>query len=193
MKRIFQLCLSLLIICLFGCATAGGMAENLSSIPQGKGLVLFSTGADKTNLSQSTTLKLVEGASRKRYDKVMINIDYPFASNFPNEHGHVRTLALPEGDYYLLTDSGNPFVVMTKGPVYKFKVINGRITYIGNFRLTGNQLLWSSSESKYKRDVDYFRQKNPNLSGIRIDTQSVEKAPEDVSKFRTNGIIWDLP
>ncbi len=91
----------------------------------------------------------VEGASRKRYDKVMINIDYPIASNFPNEHGHVRTLALPEGDYYLLPDSGNPFVVMTKGAVYKFKVVNCHITYIGNFHLTGNQLLWSMSESKY--------------------------------------------
>jgi hypothetical protein len=193
MKRIIQRCLYLLLTCLLGCATAGGMVENVQSIPQGKGLVLFSTGAYQTNLSQSTTLKLVEGASRKRYDKVMINIDYPFASNFPNEHGHVRALALPAGDYYLLPDSGNPYVVMKKGAVYKFKVINGHITYIGNFYLSGNLLSWSFSESKYKRDVNYFLLKNPNLSGGRIESQRVEIAPEDVSEFRTKGIIWDLP
>lgn len=190
MKRILQFCLSLLLACLLGCATIGGMSENLTSVPPGKGLVLFSTGADKTNLSFSTSLTLVEGASRKRYDKVIINIDYPFSSNFPNEHGHVRTLALPEGDYYLMPSSGNPYFVITKAPVYRFKIINGRITYIGNFHLSGSVLSWS--ESKYKRDADYFLIKNPNLSGSRIDLQRVEVA-SDVSQFKTRGIIWDLP
>ncbi len=191
MRGILRVYLSLLLICLLGCATAGGIAENLTSIPEGKGLVLFSTGADKTNLANSTTLALVQGTSRKRYDKVVINIDYPFSSNFPNEHGHVRTLALPEGEYYLMPTSANPYVVMKHAPVYRFKTTNGRITYIGNFHLSADRLLlWS--DSKYKRDVDYFFQKNPNLSGSRIDLQKAEIA-SDVSQFGIKGIIWDLP
>jgi hypothetical protein len=190
MKRIIQSCLCLPLICLLGCTTVGGMAENLASVPQGKGLVLFSTDADKTNVSQSTSLSLVDGGSRKKYDKVIINIDYPFSSNFKNEHGHVRTLALPEGDYYLVPSSTNPYLVMTKAPVYKFRIINGRITYIGNFHLSGNMLSWA--ESKYKRDVDYFLQKNPSLSGSRIDLQKIEVA-SDVSHFKTKGIILGLP
>lgn len=190
MKGILQFCLSLLLICLLGCATGGGIAENLTVVPQGKGLVLFSTGADKTNLSFSTTLILVEGTSRKKYNSVNINIDYPFSSNFHNEHGHVRTLALPEGEYFLMPNSANPYVVTTKAPVYRFKIAKSRITYIGHFHLSGNSLSWA--ESKYKRDVDYFLQKNPNLSGTRINPQRVEVA-SDVSEFKTKGIIWDLP
>jgi hypothetical protein len=193
MKRILQIGLSLLLICLFGCATiGGGVVENLSVVPQGKGLVLFSTGADKTNMSFGTSLTLVEGASLKRYDKVVINIDSPFSSsNFPNEHGHVRTLALPEGEYYLMPSAVNPYEVMTKAPVYRFKIMNGHITYIGNFHLSATRSL-SWADSKYKRDVDYFLQKNPNLSGSHIDVQRVEVA-SDVSQFKTKGIIWGAP
>jgi hypothetical protein len=190
MRRIFQFCLSMLLISLLGCATAGGLAENLTAVPQGKGLALFSTGADTTNRALSTSLNLVQGSSRRKYDKVMINIDYPFASNFPTEHGHVRTLALPEGEYYLVPDVSNPFAVTTKGRIYGFKVINGRITYIGNFHLSGNLLSWS--ESKYKRDVDYFLQKNPGMTNIPIERQEVKNAG-DISQFRFGGIIWDLP
>jgi hypothetical protein len=190
MKRILEISLSFLLICLSGCATVGGMPENLASVPPGKGLALFSTGAAQTNLSFSTSLALVEGASRKKYDKVIINLDYPFSSNFPNEHGHVRILALPEGDYYLMPSSGNPYFVTTHAPVYRFKVVTGRITYIGNFHLAGNLLSWSGS--KFQRDVDYFLKKNPNLSDSRIDVQKVEVA-SDVSKFPTKGIIWDAP
>jgi hypothetical protein len=192
MKRIRQCCLLVLLgSSLLGCATTGNtIAENLISVPHGKGLVLFSTGAAKTNLSFSTCLTLVEGTSQKKYDKVIINIDYPVSSYFPNEHGHVRTLALSEGEYYLLPRSGNPDFVMTKSPVYKFRVANNRITYIGNFQLYGNLLSWS--ESKYRRDVDYFVQKNPAMASIPVEPQKIEIV-SDVSQFKIKGIIWDVP
>ncbi len=191
MKKNIQLCLSLMLICLLGCATAGNIAENLTSVPEGKGLVLFSTGADTTNFAKSTSLALVQGTSLKKYDKVIINIDYPFSSNFPNEHGHVRTLSLPEGDYYLMPSSVNPYFVTTRAPVFKFRATKDHITYIGNFHLSATPSL-SWSDSKYKRDVDYFLQKNPNLTSIRIDIKNPEPA-SNVSQFKTKGIIWDLP
>jgi hypothetical protein len=192
MKQIRQYFLLILLgSSLLGCATTGHtIAENLASVPHGKGLVLFSTSADKTNLSFSTGLTLVEGASRKKYDKVIINLDYPFSSDFPNEHGHVRTLALPEGEYYFLPRSGNPYFVMTKAPVYKFKVTNSRITYIGNFHLSGNLLSWSGSQ--YRRDVDYFVQKNPAMANVSAEPQRIEVV-SDVPQFEVKGIIWDVP
>jgi len=186
-KQILLLCLALLN----GCATTGqNVVENLPSVPPDRGLVLFSTGAATTNLSSSTGLTLVEGVSLKKYDKVAISIDYPFSSHLPNEHGHVRTLALTGGDYFLLPRSGNPYFVLTKAPVYKFRVTNGQITHIGNFYLSGNSLSWSGST--YNRDVDYFLQRNPKLSGNRIDSQRAEVV-SDVSQFKIQGIIWDVP
>jgi hypothetical protein len=192
MARILQLCFALLLVSsLAGCATPGqGTAENLTSIPQNRGLVLFSTSADKTNLSFSTVLTLVEGASLNKYDKVYINIDYPFSSNFPDEHAHVRTLALPQGEYFLLPSSGNPYLVMARAPVYKFKVSNDRIAYIGNFHLANNALRWE--ESKLKRDVDYFVRKNPGMANVPVEPQKAEIA-SDASRFRVNGIILRGP
>ena len=196
MKRMLRLCISLQLIYLFGCTTIGEMSENLISVPQGKGLVLFSTGADRTTMWLDTGLMLVEGSTRRKYERALISVNYPISSDFPHEHGHVRTLALPEGDYYLLPESGGescflPNVyVENKAPVYKFKSSSGRISYIGNFYLSeDNVLTWS--ESKYKRDADYFLQRNPSLSGIPIDIQKVEVASE-VSQFRVKSCIWGI-
>jgi len=154
-------------------------------------MVLFSTSAETTNLSFSTSLILAEGVSQKVYDKLSFNIDYPFPSNFTNEHAHVTTIVLPEGEYYLLPRSGNPFFVVTAAPVYKFRVVNARITYIGNFHLSGGNLLaWS--EMKYQRDVDYFVQKNPAMANTRIDRQEVELT-SNIGQFEGKGIIFGTP
>ena len=133
--------LAILVMVCCSCTTTGHSGlENLKSIPEGKGVLLFSTGASKTNLSFSTGLSLVNGKTHKKYDGVVINIDYPFPSNFKTEHGHVVTLVLPAGEYYLIPRSGNPAFVMKNAPVYGFNVINGKVCYIGNFFLNGNAL-----------------------------------------------------
>ena len=199
MKRLGLFLLAVVLVAgMAGCSTTGRkIAENLTSLPPTKGLVLFSTGASKTSAAFSTNLLLFEGSSRKRYNKVVINIDYPFHSHFANEHGHVRTLLLPAGDYYLLPEIANPYVWRTDpynptrhDPVYKFTVQSNRVAYIGNFWSSGHHLSWS--DLKLSRDKSYFLQKNPGMVSIPIEPQKPEVV-SDVLSFGGKGIIWSLP
>jgi hypothetical protein len=168
MKNAFLLLLALLA----GCATVGStVVENMTNIPSGKGVVIFSTGANRTNLSFSTGLSLVQAETRKKYDKVVINIDYPFASHFPTQHGHVRSLTLPEGDYFLIARSGNPYFCLTKYPTYQFTVKKGTISYLGSFQLSSDQIRLTTSNQQ--RDLQYFLQRNPAIQRNDISDQSV--------------------
>jgi len=179
-----------------GCATVGRhVITDLKSAPQEKGLALFSTGAKETNLAFSTGLTLIEGVSLKKYDKVIMNFDYPFASHFPNEHGHLRSLILPEGDYYLAPTPGNPAFVMVEFPVFKFHVKKGEISYLGDLFLSGSRIQLTNDFEN--RDLNLFLSKNPSLqrgdiaSGkMEIHTQFVSNKP---NSFYIKGIIWDLP
>lgn len=199
-KLIIWTCISILSLVIPGCATVGGgIVENLERIPTNRGLVLFSTSADKTNLASSTSLRLVEGSTLKSYDKVIINLDYPFfGSPF-----HVRSLVLPEGWYYLQPTSVNPHLAVTETPIYRFRVRAGSATHIGSFHLSLSQvsrpirsrkihgsLIWSSET--YARDVEYFRSKNPESNGISFQRQTIEFGPS-WSTFRTQGTIGDIP
>src|SRR5512138_1618008 len=174
-------CLLSLALILSGCATVGGMSENLASIPPGKGVALFSTGAAKTKLSFSTRLALIQGSSRKQYSQVNINLDYPAASDFSGEHGHVRNLVLPAGEYYLMPVAVNPFSEITKGSVYRFQVAEGRTTYLGNFFLANDVISWSDQMAQ--RDSDLFRRKNPAFAATKIEPQKVELAG-DLADFQ---------
>lgn len=185
------------IVLLCGCATTSGSNADLSEIPKGRGIVLFSTGADKTNGTQSTGLSLVQAQTRKMYDKIVINIDSPFfTSNFPNEHAHVRSLILPEGDYFLILKSGNPAFCLIIYPTYFFSVKEGNITYIGSFQLSSNQL--TLTQSNRARDIEYFQQKNQKLMTKDIASQIPIVSSEKYDYCSpghsfVKGIIWDLP
>jgi hypothetical protein len=186
----------LLVIVLVGCATVGSkVGQNMTEIPKGKGIVLFSTGADKTNLAFSTGLRLVQAESRKVYDKVIVNIDYPFTSDFPDRHGHVRSLTLPAGRYFLIPKSGNPAFCLTSYPTYEFSVEPGGITYIGSFQISANRLKWDATSQN--RDIDYFLRKNPALVTHTIEKQSVNIGTVQIDNCDSNtfmrGIIWDSP
>jgi hypothetical protein len=152
-------------------------------------LVLFSTGADKSRLTYRSSLRLVEGASRKMHDKVIVNIDYPFESAFPDEHGHVRTLVLPTGEYFLVPETPFAAAVPVR-PVFRFTVRSGAATYIGNFSLSDNRLSWSAS--KFLRDRDYFIQKNAAMKEGSIEPQTAEIV-SDTSTFVVRGILWGVP
>lgn len=156
-----------------------------------KGLVVFSTSAAKTNLSLSTSLTLVEGRTFKQYDKVLINMDYPlFGSNFEDRHGHVRSLILPEGDYYLLPTPGNPAFFTTKAPIYKFTVARNEAAYLGNIDLAASHLTYSTDFQS--RDVAFFKEKNPAFATTTFRLTPLEKGPA-LSDFKIQGTIWEAP
>lgn len=192
MKRL--LLLAALFLC--ACTIAGkGVVSDVSAVAPGKGLVIFSTGAAQTSIPFSTRLMLVEGASMKRYDKVAISIDYPFASNFPDMHGHVRTLTLGPGKYYLLPVAGNPAMRTLKTPIYSFEVKPDTIEYIGDIYLDGNTL--SLRPDFRERDISYFLDRNPALKSHVIETDPIrlDRYLEggDANPFKVEGVIWEAP
>jgi hypothetical protein len=167
----------------------------MTAVPSDKGVVVFSTSADSTSSVASIGLYLVQAATRKRYDRVVINIDYPFKSHFPSEHAHVRSLTLPAGDYYFIPYGDNAIFCLVKYPTYGFSVEAGSIAYLGAFRLSSNALTVSSY--RRERDVAYFVDRNPSLrseeikpEALVIGDRSVDSCDADES---VDGIIWNLP
>lgn len=193
MQRFYILLIGVLLA---GCATVGtNVASDIAGVPADKGVVIFSTGAEQTNFSFSTALWLVDGESLKRYDKVIINLDYPFSSHFPGTHVHVRSLTLKPGLYYLVPVPGNPFFRTTRAPIYAFKALPGRVTYIGSVSLKNRSLLVTAAEQE--RDMSYFLARNPKLRGESIKTElmTVDRYihPDTPTPLEVKGIIWEAP
>jgi hypothetical protein len=191
-----KIALFLVSLVLAGCTTVGtGVVTGIADVPPDKGVVVFSTGADQTNLSFSTALMLVDGESYKRYDKVIVNTDYPFSSHFAGEHGHVRSLSLKPGSYYLIPVSVNPFFVTTKAPIYKFAVAGGAVTYVGNVSLKNRVL--TISESYQERDVKYFLDRNPKIGPEQVKKMMMKVdgylTPGSPPPFTIKGVIWEAP
>lgn len=182
---------SLSIIFIVACATIGKhVSKNMTSIPVDKGLVLFSTGSSKTSIANSTNFFLVDGSSKKWYTKAEIRIDYPNASDIPNEHTNIRTLLLPEGDYFLVPKALNPTYYYKDAPVYKFTVKKNQATYIGNFWLYDSGLKWTVKN--FDRDKEFFLKNNPGMINCTIEPQVIEVA-SNVAMFEIKGQITTLP
>ena len=180
-----------------GCAIAGkDVAADLGGIPAGKGIAVFSTSADELSLSFSTRLMLVEAASQKKYDKVVIFMDAKLGVtyNFPETNTAVRSLTLPAGDYYLVPVSGNPMMRTIKTPVFRFTVAPGSVQYLGTVRIAQARLTLESDHRA--RDLDFFLGKNPALRSAPVETSPLAfdryLAPGG-DQFEIKGTIWDVP
>lgn len=176
---------------LFGCTTIGhDVTKGIEKIEPGRGIVLFSTGALETSIANSTQLRLVNGDSLKWYDRVMLDIDFPKTFHFKEVNGQVRSLELPAGEYYFTVASGNPYLDMVKAPVYKFMVKEKEISYIGEYFVSGNHIIWSTDQ--LKRDMSFFIANNPSLAEVPVNVQNTttDILHED---FQTNGIIFSMP
>jgi hypothetical protein len=181
-----------------GCAIAGkGVATNLESVPPSKGVVVFSTSADELSASFAWRLMLVEGESRKKYDKVVIflNAKLAAAPTFAEQNSVVRTLTLPPGDYYFVPVPVNPALDLVRTPVYRFSVVAGAVEYIGTVHLEQQRL--TVEQSHFDRDVEFFKQKNPTLRDVKVQasTMAVDRylSRESGAGFEIKGIIWDAP
>ncbi len=196
MRRAFTS--TLVALALGGCAIAGkDAATGLAGVPPGKGIAVFSTSADELSLSFSTRLMLVEGASQKKYDKVVIFMDAKLGLTYtyPETNTTVRSLTLPAGDYYLVAVPGNPMMRTVKTPVFKFSVAPGSVQYLGTVHLGQSRLTLQADHRD--RDMAYFLDKNPALRGVPVAASpfSVDRylAPESGDTFEIKGTIWDAP
>ncbi|MHA6844258.1 hypothetical protein [Ralstonia syzygii] len=184
-----------MLVMLSGCAHTGrGYVTNISNPPEDKGIALFSTCARETRSVLSTTLWLVNGESRKKYDQVLINLDYPFPSDFDGEHCNLRTLSLPVGTYYFVPHSGNAYFEATKAPIYRFSVNKGEIIYLGGLYLISEdwKFLLSFSENHRAKDLDLFLSKNPGVSRNNIVSRYMELDSQP-KYFPIQGTIFGLP
>jgi hypothetical protein len=174
------------ILVLCGCATPipSSVDRGLSEVPAGQGLVVFSTGAEKTSIVWGTNLDLRAAGSRSRYEGgVVVPFDFwRESSDFQDEHGNVRMLALPPGDYCLY-----PFV-RTKmfgnyeslPPEFAFRVRAGVVSYLGSIFLANGSL---SVRDRSDRDLAVVRARNPGLNAV-VEPQLVRGAPECVRLTR---------
>ncbi len=179
----------LLLTLLTACGVVGGgVAQNLASIPQERGLVVFSTSASQTSVATSVGLILVQGSSMKAYDKVAININSPvLGSDFKDLHGKVRSLLLPSGDYYLVPKVANPFFLTKQAPVFKFSVTAGQASYIGNIHFSNGEL--HASNAFQARDIGHFRMHNPAFHKMSfVDAPLAQSGL--FSEFKVQGTIW---
>jgi hypothetical protein len=168
--------------------------RDLELIPQGKGIVILSTDAEKTNSLSSTALFLINGDSHKRCDSVIMNFDYPFPSDFNDGHGNLRSLSLPEGWYYLYPEVTGTYT--KQAPIYKFYVKSGEILYIGNLSLLAGRRIVFSSAKRF-RDIDLFLSKNTKITENGIRTRYMEFDSQysirNSDGFKIKGAIFGQP
>jgi hypothetical protein len=213
MKKLFVVALALLV-CSCTATVGRDVSKDMTSIPTGKGVVVFSTAAfdPSSDFTNSTSLHLVEGPSRKVYDKVIVPINSQFNSyDFPNESGKVRSLTLPEGYYYFVPIPNSTYACAIDMPIYRFSVKSDSISYIGNFLLTSGApaltalgkieraVHISLSDTPMRRDVDFFLRSNPSLKKYSISEnlpEKIENPGYNCSFLNSNfitGIIFSLP
>jgi len=176
---------------LFGCTTIGhDVTKGIEEIKTGRGIVLFSTGALETSITNSAQLMLVNGNSLKWYDRVILDINFPKKFHFEEVNGQVRSLELPVGEYYFTVSSGNPYLDMVEAPVYRFMVKENEISYLGEYFVSGSYITWSIDQ--LKRDMSFFIANNPSLAEIPVNVQNTttDILHED---FETKGIIFGMP
>ncbi len=182
---------ALAAVSLCACVTKGNVVENLEAVPQDRGLVVFSTGADQKTAFHPLSLRLVDGSTLTIYDRFNLSLDTAYqSSTFAEDNARVRLLNLPEGTYYFLPHIASAFVIVTEGPVYRFTVRKNAVTYIGSFIRSGATLTWTGEH--FDRDVGYFRGKNPRLASTRIELQKVEVAG-DAGTFKPRSITLSMP
>jgi hypothetical protein len=159
------------ILVLCGCMTPipSSVDRSLSEVPAGQGLVLFSTGAEKTSVFSQTGLDLRAAGARSEWGRVAITFDFwREPSDFQGEHGNVRMLALEPGSYCL-----HPFVrtkvfgnYRSLPPEFAFRVRAGTVSYLGSIFLANGSV---SVRDRRDRDLALVRAKNPGLNDIAIE------------------------
>ena len=138
-----------------GCVSVKtSLTQPLPALPPGKGVVVFSTGANESSRMNVVLLRLEKatkaGNSTSSTD-INVNNGYD-RSDFKDEHGQVRFAVLDPGAYCFYPTLANPYLTF-KGtiPNVAFRVKEGTATYIGSIYMDG---LVFSVRNREQRDVE---------------------------------------
>jgi hypothetical protein len=172
--------LPILVLC--GCTMSSSVDRRLSEVPAGQGLVVFSTGSETTSIGSGTALDLRAVGSRSPYrGGLAINIDFSREpSDFQDEHGNVRMVALEPGSYCLYPFVRDAFFhqYKSKPPEFAFRVSAGMVSYLGSIFLANGSL---SVRDRRDRDLALVRAQNPGLNDVAVEQQLVRGDPECVA------------
>lgn len=167
------------IFVLYGCTINSSVDRRLSEVPAGQGLVVFSSGSEKTSIRSGTALDLRAAGSRSPYrGGLAINIDFAGEpSDFQDEHGNVRMVALEPGNYCLYPFGRGAFFYQygSRPPEFAFRVRAGTVSYLGSIFLANGSL---SVRDRRDRDLSLVRARNPGLNDVAVEQQLVRGEPE---------------
>lgn len=196
-----------LFLCSCGNTVGRDVSKGLTSVPAGRGVVIFTTSSNdlSPDWRSHTDLRLANGVSRKVYDKVVVQINSNFVDyDFPSSREKVRSLSLPEGSYYFIPTAISTYVCTIDVPIFRFSVKADTVSYLGNFFLNVGNAVRSAEPpprtfdrainmlvlgTTMHRDVDFFLKNNPGMSQYSIVANPPEriKSPgQNCSSFSSN-------
>jgi len=136
MRRLLPLAI-LLILSSCGTLKNPYAPEKLATTtaPAGAGLIVFSTGAPRTCVSEPTFLKLLpEGASDRDKEIARVSVDaWSMASDFADHQGNLHAIAIPAGSYYFTPSVDSTVVRTVLQPKALFSVTSGETVYLGEY------------------------------------------------------------
>ena len=138
------------------------------TMPDGKGVVILSTGAKETCVSTATFLKVKEASQPYTGGELaLLGVDpYVLKSDFADHHGNIHALSLPAGRYYFAPWLANPYFKPIRLPRYDFLVNANEVVYLGEFFLTvqcGTSTQGAFSD-KAERDLQMVKARKPSLN-----------------------------
>ncbi len=176
MKRLLRV---VPIVALCACRVSASVDRQLSEVPAGQGLAVFSTGSQETSFLSPTALDLRAAGSGSPYrGGLAINLDFSRdPADFQDEHGQVRMVALEPGDYclYPVVRGAVFHEYKSEPPEFAFRVRAGTVSYLGSIFLAGGSL---SVRDRRDRDLALVRAQNPGLRDVDVQQQLVRGAPE---------------
>ncbi len=143
-----------------------------SSLTNGSGIVILSTGAPDKCVSTSTALRIQPVGSKKGQNVIAgAPVDvYAIESDFSDHHGFLHAIALPAGHYQAYPEIANPYVKARRVDKAEFSVNPGEVVYIGEYFMpvacTFNTV--SEFRDRQSRDLSLLRTKNPKLAEFPV-------------------------
>ncbi|WP_139309809.1 hypothetical protein [Teredinibacter haidensis] len=180
MKKLFII---VSILNLIGCASLNNPHDpaliTSANLAGGKGVILLSAGADKKCMSLATFLQINPGEGNANdVNSVLAAVDvYAMKPDFVNHFGFLHALELPAGRYYFSPWVANPYVNQNKFIQARLEVVEGEISYLGEYYLTkscgsDNQF---EIRDRYERDIELFSEKNKLFSKSDVVKRIIER------------------
>jgi hypothetical protein len=142
--------------------------------PAGSALIVFSTGAPRKCVSESTFLKLLpEGASERDKEIARVSVDaWVVKSDFTDHQGTLQVIAVPAGNYYFTPSVDSTVIRTVLQPKATFSVAAGETVYLGEYDMLEACTLSALYEvhDQMTRDMALLKRKDP-----RFDTSKVTK------------------